>query len=74
LFLLFDSVYFAKQKGYESGIFDKYDFQQKRLLKIKHIIISVMAATTTTNSLGNKLATRSPAAKAKTHPEVLRFI
>lgn len=72
--MLPDSVDFPKKKGYEPGIFDKYDLQQLRLLKIKHIIIIVMAATTTTNSQGKRLATKSPAAKDTTQPAFFRFI
>ncbi len=32
----------AKEEGYEPRVFNKYDFQTRRLLKIKHIIIIVM--------------------------------
>lgn len=75
LWLLFlDSVNFPEEKGYESGVFNKYDFQTLRLLKIKHIIIIVMAATTTTNSQGKRLATNSPDAKDITQPAFLCFI
>jgi len=34
----------------------------------------VMAATTTTNSQGKRLATKSPVAKLTMHPELLCFI
>jgi len=72
--LLFYSVDFTKEEGYELRVFNKYDFQTLRLLKIKHIIIMVMAATTTTNSQGKRLATKSPAAKENTQPAVFCFI